>query len=76
MPSFFMLAYHNDPAVKAKYVGRMEAHMAADDLRHCIYWVNGKGCAVGCTIHSSDHAAYETELGWPEWLAHLEDSIF
>ena len=36
----------------------------------------GKGCAVGCTIHSGQHSAYETELGIPEWLAYVEDSLF
>ena len=69
-------AYHNDPAVKAKHVSRMETHMKADELVRLIYWENGKGCAVGCTIHSDDHAAYETDLGWPQWLAHLEDTMF
>ena len=71
-----LLAYHNDPAIKAKYVGRMLAHQKADELIHNTYWKHGKGCAVGCTIHSGNHAAYETELGWPEWLAHLEDTMF
>ena len=71
-----LLAYHNDPAIKAKYVGRMLIHQKADELIHNTYWKHGKGCAVGCTIHSDNHAAYETELGMPEWFAHLEDEIF
>ena len=71
-----MLAFHNDPAVKAKYLARVKAHRAADDLRHGVYWERGKGCAVGCTIHGSDHAAYERELGIPRILARLEDGIF
>ena len=44
-------------------------------------------CGVGCSIHSinairgkryqtSNHKVYETELGIPEWLARLEDTIF
>ena len=69
-------AYHNDLAVKAKFVVRMKAHVDANDLVRQIYWENGKGCGVGCTIHSDNHKVYETELGWPEWLAHLEDRIF
>ena len=71
-----LLAYHNDPETKAKYVGRMQAHQEADELIHGIYWEGGKGCAIGCTVHSDDHGAYETELGMPEWFAHLEDTIF
>jgi len=71
-----MLSFHSDPAVKEKYVTRLKAHAKADELIKGKYWENGKGCAVGCTIHSSDHAAYQTELGIPEWLAKLEDAIF
>ena len=71
-----MLAFHNDPAIKAYYLARIAAHRAADELIHGQYWQDGKGCAVGCTIHSSAHNAYETELGIPSALAHLEDNIF
>ena len=72
-----MIAYHNDSAIKAKYIDRVAAHRAADELlKNYGYWKDGKGCAVGCTIHGSDHAAYETELGIPRELAHLEDHLF
>ena len=71
-----LIAYHGDHAVKLKYIGRVMAHQEADELVHGRYWEGGKGCAVGCTVHSSDHRAYETELGMPEWLARLEDKIF
>jgi len=69
-------AYHNDARIKNKYLKRVRDHAAKDDLVKGNYWENGKGCAVGCTIHSSDHSAYETELGIPEVLAWLEDRIF
>ncbi len=71
-----LLSFHNDPAIKDKYVARLKAHAKADEFIKGKYWENGKGCAVGCTIHSSSHNAYETELGIPEWLAQLEDRIF
>jgi hypothetical protein len=49
-----------------------------------------RGCAIGCSLHSLNvlqgktdpaeaidmHSRYESELGLPTWLAHLEDSIF
>jgi hypothetical protein len=48
-----------------------------------------RGCGVGCSLASlnvlagqpvdhqtSHHARYPTELGWPLWLAHLEDHVF
>jgi hypothetical protein len=71
-----MKAFHNDEKVKQKYLNRILAHQAADEIIKGKYWENGKGCAVGCTIHSNKHSAYETELGVPEWLAILEDRIF
>src|SRR3990172_9709817 len=71
-----MFAYHNSRAIKEKYLARVKAHAQADELIKGVYWENGKGCAVGCTIHSDQHKAYETELGIPVELAYLEDSIF
>lgn len=71
-----MKAFLNDPAIKGKYLSRVKAHASADELVKGLYWENGKGCAVGCTVHSSNHGAYETELGIPGWLARLEDVIF
>ena len=71
-----MKAFHNDPAIKEKYLARVKAHREADQLVKGEYWEDGKGCAVGCTIHSGNHKEYEIELGIPEILAHLEDTIF
>lgn len=73
-----LLAFHNDPAVKAHYLARVTAHEEADEIIRGTYWERGKGCAVGCTIHNphGGHAAYETELGVPQVLARLEDRIF
>lgn len=70
-------AFHDDPKIKAKYLRRVQAHAAADEiLQGYGYWRDGKGCGVGCTIHSGAHRNYETELGIPMWLAYLEDGIF
>ena len=71
-----MKAYHNDSKIKTKYVNRVKAHAKADQLVKGQYWKDGKGCAVGCTVHSGDHKSYETELGIPQWMAKLEDRIF
>lgn len=71
-----LLAYHSDKKIKQKYLDRVQAHRIADSIVKGNYWEGGKGCAVGCTIHSSDHRLYETELGIPEWLARVEDVIF
>ena len=71
-----MKTFHGKQEVKDRYVNRVKAHEKADKIIKGKYWENGKGCAVGCTIESDDHSKYETELGVPEWLAKLEDSIF
>ena len=71
-----LLAFHNDPAIQQKYIQRVLAHQAADEIVQGTYWDHGKGCAVGCTIHSGNHAYYESELGVPRELAYLQDRIF
>jgi hypothetical protein len=69
-------AFHGDPAIKEKYLDRVRQHIAADDLIRGTGWRGGSGCAVGCTLHAYEHHLYETELGIPEWLARLEDTLF
>src|ERR1700677_3557675 len=73
-----MLSYHNDPAVKEKYQTRFAAHRTADEVIHRTGFdpLSRHGCFVGCTLDSYNHKAFETELGWPEWLARLADAIF
>lgn len=71
-----MQAFHNDKKIQKKFLTRIRAHAKADELVKGKYWENGHGCAVGCTIHGSNHADYETELGIPEWLARVEDTFF
>jgi hypothetical protein len=72
-----MLAYHGDPKIKRKYLARVRAHQKADELLQGYgYWRNGKGCAVGCTVHCGDHGRYPVELGIPAEIAYLKDSIF
>jgi hypothetical protein len=71
-----MQAFLGEHSVKEKYLQRVRAHRLADEIVKGRYWENGKGCAVGCTIHASDHSAFERELGIPQGIAHLEDAIF
>jgi hypothetical protein len=74
-------AFHNDPAIKAKYLSRVDDHAAADRLIRGVGWSDDgdgifKGCAVGCTLEAYDHSRYPVELGIPEWLARVEDTLF
>lgn len=86
-----MQAYKNDKKLKSDFIKEIKWHQDQDKIIQGSYGLgsNGdwKGCAVGCSIHSlnrikdkkfttSDHSIYETELGIPEWLARLEDTIF
>lgn len=71
-----MKAFHGDPKIKAKYLTRLTAHYNADEIVQGQYWENGKGGAVGCTVHSEKHSDYESELGIPSILAHFQDRIF
>ena len=71
-----MIAYHNDTKIKADILSQLQEHAAADQIVKGQYWQDGKGCAVGCTIHSSDHMEYEARFGIPVMLARLEDCIF
>ena len=70
-------SFHGDQKIKDKYLRRVLGHRKADEIRQGYgYWLEGKGCAVGCTLHSSDHEAYEDELGIPRQIAYLQDAIF
>jgi len=71
-----MLSYHADVEVKKKYQERFEAHRIADQVIQGQGFVKGRGCFVGCTLDRYDHSRFPIELGWPEWLARLADSIF
>ncbi len=64
---------------KAMYLKRVRDHRLADELVQGTGWEsNGRtrGCSVGCTIHSYDHAKYARLIGGNVILARLQDRIF
>lgn len=71
-----LVAYHGKHAEKDALIAQLQAHYDADEIIKGVYWQRGKGCAVGCTVHSGDHSLYESIYGIPESLAHLEDTLF
>jgi hypothetical protein len=74
-----MLAFKNDPAVKAKFLNRIKMHREADELvQDYGYWKDGKGCAIGCLAHRSTGAHAYLAKTWnvDERLLHLADAIF
>jgi hypothetical protein len=71
-----MLAYQGDQNIKTDILNQLRAHAKADEIVKGQYWEGDKGCAVGCTIYSSNHAEYEPRFGIPQMLARLENAIF
>jgi hypothetical protein len=86
-----LVSFNGDENLKKMMLEETVKHRKADAIVQGRYGdskeENFKGCAVGCAIHSlnarlgknynnSDHSVYEKELGLPEWLARIEDTIF
>jgi hypothetical protein len=69
-------AFHNDQTIKDKYIARVEAHEKADRIVRGTGWDGERGGAVGCTLENYDPSRYPVELGIPEWLARVEDTLF
>ena len=68
---------------KGQVLAAVKAHRAAERLvQQGHYWHEGRGCAVGCTLHDfapgqeEDHRLYEALFGIPEALARVEDNVF
>ena len=76
-----MLAY-TQGTTKDQVLARVRRHREADRLIHGVYWENGRGCAVGCTVSGRRRAgegwydAVARQIGIPAHLAALEDAIF
>ena len=86
-----LTSFKGNKKLKSMLLTELGKHRKADQIIKGTYeryeGKEFKGCAVGCSVYSlnqklgknystSDHSAYETELGIPEWLARLEDTIF
>ena len=84
-----MLAYNNDPMLKAAICAEIKRHQDQDMIVAGTYWDGSKGCAVGCSLRSyalatniklpdfDNHKIYDKFLGkGGEALARLEDTLF
>ena len=73
-----LLAYHNDPKIKANIMAQLQAHHDADEIVQGVYWTNGKGCAVGCIAETEEnpHEACAEKCGGPLMLYILIDAVF
>jgi hypothetical protein len=68
--------YHGSHELKAEFVARMQAHIAADEVMQGTGFERGRGCAVGCTYDEYDHALGPVRLGFPQWYEHWRDVVF
>ena len=71
-----MKAFHNNLHTQQEFQTRVQGHYDADEIIHGVYWKNGKGCAIGCMIHSNNHKDLELLYGIPEWIGRLVDVLF
>jgi hypothetical protein len=83
-----MLAYSHPIVTREAFLAEMQAHADADQIVQGRYWKDGRGCAVGCALHSinrllvdgnvpcDDHEMLAEILNIPPQLAYLEDTIF
>jgi len=71
-----MQAFNNDPALKAEKIAQLNGHIAADTLIRGTGDEDGRGCFIVCLFHNYDHSKFPSELGLPEWLGHLSDTLF
>lgn len=73
-----MKAFNGSVDFKNRLLAGVAKHVNAGDIvqGEKFYWDGTKGCAVGCTIHSSDHRTYEKAYQIPTSLAYLKDTIF
>ena len=70
-------AYDNNPEIAAQIRAQVQHHYDADEIIHGKYWEDGKGCAVGCIVHSSDHSKFDEIFGeGGEACAYLLDALF
>lgn len=82
-----MKAFQGNAELKKFVLSELAAHKEADEIIQGEYGQNGRGCAVGCTIHAmakflgvihtqNDHFWLSEQLDIPEVMARLIDKIF
>ena len=78
-----ILTFTDTEVTKEDLLSELHKHAAADRFIQGAYWQEaGRGCAVGCTLHSfrpgqeAQHRLYEPLFGIPRMIAHIEDHVF
>jgi len=76
-----MISFFGEQCLRDAVVEQVREHQRLDQIIQGKYWEQCedgvfRGCAIGCVLHSSDHMAYERQLGLPVFLAYLDEHIF
>ena len=81
-----MRSFENCQVTKKQLLYSLNKHREYERIVQGYYWYEGRGCAIGCTLHDfsknetanalSQHIRYEYLFGIPESLAQVEDYIF
>jgi len=69
-------AFHNQLPLQKEFLDRVQGHYDADEIIHGVYWERGKGCAIGCMVHSNQHKDLESLYGIPVWIGRLVEVLF
>ena len=71
-----LLSFHNKPDLKQQYLKRVISHYKKNEITATETWSNGKGNAIGCTVHSINLIEFEKQLGIPQLLGYIENKIY
>lgn len=63
------IAFHGDPAIKARARAALGAHVTAGTFVYFPAWNDGKANAIGAIVEADDTPAYAAGLGYPPALA-------
>jgi phosphoribosyl 1,2-cyclic phosphodiesterase len=74
-----MLAFHGLETERQEAIAKMKRHIAADELlQGWGYWIDGKGCMLGCLTEVSEntHTHLEEMYNIPKSIGRLCDGMF
>ena len=73
-----MIAWYGEPKLKTAAMDRLREHKRLDQLQQRIYFVNGRGCHLGCLTHAnkSSQEAAERMFGIEKKIAYWLEAVF
>ena len=60
----------------SNWQARMARHIAADKVIQGVYWLDGRGCFIGCSVHGDDPQPLVDEIGLPLAVIRIAEAIF